>query len=451
MGVLDAPGKNSTRLLAHFYNRSNVIRTIPNYSVYQFGYLQDTSLEVQPVPVGVPYWVYWRVPFNSTTTGGNGLFSTSLYENTASSVLRGQACDPVMLPGLGGTAGTPVSPVSPLWSKYGSSKHGGRVKLIGDGKWHSFGLFASIVSDSGTLLRAEIRNNYQTGYETEMWAELAEAPSSGRAPIPTYKTTGTGTYEPTFPERDYTYKTASTVRAGKPGIIPLHGAGGPDMMTRGTWVNFNTLCAAFAAEGFNVAGGWLGSTMTNVVDPATAVVTDPWGNDQSQATLLKYVDAMTALTGNPKVHLMGLSHGNMMAMLFAENHPDRVASITGIIPFSTLKDEYDNNTIGFAANIATAWGLTRGTNPLPARGDCFGRASTIAANNIPVTLYYSAADTLISTASVDAYAAAVGAAKFMVDTDGTNSGHSDGTPRQMQTAHGGTNWSGVVNRVKAIA
>lgn len=243
--------------------------------------------------------------------------------------------------------------------------------------------------------------------------------------------------------REITYYPSDTSRAGKPGIIYLHGAGGPDMGTRGTWPWNNIMLSAFAAAGFPVVAGWMGSTLT----------TDPWANDASQTVMTNALAWLSAQTGASatKAHLIGLSHGGCMMTRWAEDNPTLVSSLTGIIPFLDIADEYNTNTLGFQAAIATAWGLTVGTDAMPARGNIMTRASAIQAANIPVNLFWSSHDTVITNeaAKIAAFVTASGA--NAVDIDATSTGHSDGTVKQLANWNGGSSFSALISLLASIA
>lgn len=212
--------------------------------------------------------------------------------------------------------------------------------------------------------------------------------------------------------------TPSNVRAGRAGVILIHGASTPDHFIGQGWPAANKLAAALANAGIACVSGYLGTNSTNTADP--------WCNDTHLARIdsaLTYL-ATSGVTAT-KVHLFGISMGGGAAFRWAGTNPTKAASITGVIPMSNINYHYQNNSpAGAQAGIGTAWGVTFPT-ALPAGADLVGGyAPAIKSAGIPVNTYYSTIDAYVQPSDVLALTSAAGGQSYAIDS---SVGHANGT------------------------
>lgn len=201
---------------------------------------------------------------------------------------------------------------------------------------------------------------------------------------------------------------------GKYGVILCHGLGANDQFASQTKAHSPILAASLASAGFACIAG----TMAG----------DSFGNNTSMARM---TSAHTALAGvaagtfnGTKVHLVAISMGACLAIRWAKENPDKVASITLLIPTASIINTYNGNVGGLRASIEAAWGVAFPAS-LPADADLVAHAAVIKAAGIPARIYYSDTDAVIPVADINALATAMGAEKFSADP--LNFGHSEAT------------------------
>lgn len=188
-------------------------------------------------------------------------------------------------------------------------------------------------------------------------------------------------------------------------VIMLHGAGttARDAFASASFYAHATLPGILAHHNIPCISGWLGG--------------DTMGNDTGMTRITEATAVLEALPNvdASKVHLVGVSMGNELAMRYAGLNPTKVASIMSVMPLSDIDAVYQANRGGFRATIGTAWGVTYPA-ALPAQSNLIAtHAAAIVAAGIPVRLLYSTADTLVLPAEVVALATALGIAPEIVD------------------------------------
>jgi pimeloyl-ACP methyl ester carboxylesterase len=205
-------------------------------------------------------------------------------------------------------------------------------------------------------------------------------------------------------------------RTGQYGVILCHGYNTPDTYSQATFPRSAKLVSELARHGIPSVAGLFGG--------------DTWANDTAMSRITAAHSYLATATGasSTKVHLFGMSMGNALALRYAALNPTKVASVTGIIPLSSIANMYEaNNPAGSRASIGTAWGVTYPT-PLPAGADLLALAPTLQANTIPYRAYYSSVDQYIAVADVQALADAAGGTAAEIDS---TYGHADAALTQF--------------------
>lgn len=150
--------------------------------------------------------------------------------------------------------------------------------------------------------------------------------------------------------------------ADRYGIVACHGAGGDwfQWMSQ-SFPRMHQLLVYAARGGVPSIAARLG---------AGGVGGDTWGNPAGTTNVGSALTALGAASGcsTDKVHLIGASAGASTMLNYAIANPAKVASITGLIPLTSLLNFYKTNPpAGTEANavnarwddIATAWGVAQ--------------------------------------------------------------------------------------------
>lgn len=190
----------------------------------------------------------------------------------------------------------------------------------------------------------------------------------------------------------------------------------------------------------------LWSLQQQLVDGGAVVVAhtldgDSWGNDAS-VTDLEAIRTAVGTYGcqTSKIVLFGGSMGGAVIWSYLREHGDKCAGAALVAPTTDLNGYYANpdSTLGNPDistttqknSIATAWGVVSPA-ALPARADPISNASTIAAFNVPVIIYYSDSATnglgdadddgnvVITTSSLQTMVSALGAPASLVHVSST--------------------------------
>lgn len=205
------------------------------------------------------------------------------------------------------------------------------------------------------------------------------------------------------------FKPHATRGSTKYPIISCHGAAGSwdQWLNNATWPRLNKLLRKAADAGIPSIAEHLGG--------------DTYGNPTFKARITSALTAVASDTGcsSAKVHIVGASMGGT-ALGWAIDNPTKVATMTLMIPLTSIVNAYALDTGGLRAAIGTAWGVTYPT-PLPAAADLLANASALA--GIPIRMYYAPDDTLIASSDVLAMKAAIGSSCTATATSG--GGHTD--------------------------
>lgn len=197
-------------------------------------------------------------------------------------------------------------------------------------------------------------------------------------------------------------------------IVACHGAGssGDQWVNATTWRSMYRLLRTAAQNGIPSIAEHLGG--------------DTLGNPTGTARVNSALNAVALATGcsDDKAHLAGVSGGAATALNYAIANPSKVASMTLMLPTTSLINAYatDPGGVGIRALIGTAWGVVYPT-PLPAGADLLANAPGLS--GIPTRLYFAPDDNLINPSDVNAMAAAIGPSAQSIPTDGgghTNTG-----------------------------
>lgn len=214
------------------------------------------------------------------------------------------------------------------------------------------------------------------------------------------------------------------------GVVLLHGAGTPTQFQEiARWAS-GQIPARLCEAGFACVSGQMGG--------------DTFANDTA---MTRIGQARTYLEANAdvdpdKVILVGFSMGGSLAWRYAGLNPSEVAAIAGIMPLCDMDEIYQGNLGGLRAAIGTAWGVTYPT-ALPADAHPLTQyAAAITGANIPSRIYYSDADTFISTTSISAMGTALGTTP--IEHDPTNAGHTETGFNNIGT-YGDGDWSDLVD------
>lgn len=182
-------------------------------------------------------------------------------------------------------------------------------------------------------------------------------------------------------------------RDGYP-VILLHGSNTPFQYVLSS-PNSLRLPAYLAQSGF--------SSISAVMHGQT------YANDQSMTdidTAKAFIESQLSLSAG-KVHLIGISMGGALAVRYAGLNPSLVASVTGIIPLSSIINYYTGLPAGATkTEIATAWGVISPA-ALPAGADLLTVGAPMN-GVVPSRLYYASDDPLINPTDVIALGAAIG-------------------------------------------
>lgn len=107
-----------------------------------------------------------------------------------------------------------------------------------------------------------------------------------------------------------------------------------------------------------------------------------------------------------RILMFGGSMGGQVSLNYAARYPLRCAGVAVFAPAVDLDYLRDNNILGLATYIENAWNILPG-QPLPREASPIydENVAVINEHSIPVKIYYSKGDTIITEASVLAYAA----------------------------------------------
>lgn len=194
-----------------------------------------------------------------------------------------------------------------------------------------------------------------------------------------------------------------TVNPARRAVLYSHGANGDgaQAVEAATQRGVTRNMAALAEAGLVVLGADMGGPQT-------------FGNDTLLTAMEGHRDWLwsSGLCATDKLILAGASMGNLSSSRFAAAHPTQVAGIVAWIPGIDIEDMRTRDVLGTRSLINTAWGLPAGSyiggadqTPVPARGKPLDPSNLALVNAIPTHLFYSSADTVTTSAAVDAYAA----------------------------------------------
>lgn len=187
--------------------------------------------------------------------------------------------------------------------------------------------------------------------------------------------------------------TPRTPRAGKCGVVLLHGQSNPKQFMDSSQVASVRLAAALAGSGIPcIAAEMRGNS---------------WANNNGMTdveTAGSLLQAAFPSLRTDQVCLVGISMGAALAARYSQLHPGSVAAVVGIIPAYDPKAVYINNDVGDAA-MEAAWGFA-GLANFPDALDLGPKAAL--ASSVPILSGYASDDTLVPSASVTAYHAAAG-------------------------------------------
>lgn len=196
-------------------------------------------------------------------------------------------------------------------------------------------------------------------------------------------------------------------RAGRCGVIFLHGSGAPDgFIDLAAQASSHKLASMLAYAGIPCVSG--------------AMAYQAWANDP----LMSRIDAAWALLATKapirtdKVAIVGGSMGGAGGARYSQLHPEKVAANVGLIPLLDLVAFYESQTAPVRTEIGTAWGITP-PSALPSSANIAANANLAA--NVPYKAWYAGDDTITLPAWVTSYVAAVGGEAVNVG----NTGHSD--------------------------
>lgn len=134
---------------------------------------------------------------------------------------------------------------------------------------------------------------------------------------------------------------------------------------------------------------------------------DSWANDTGLTSIDGCVTFLQS-SSNPnkaasgKVLLVGVSMGFQVACAWARTHLSQVAAIAGILPAVDIDEAYDRDAATKTA-VDTAYGTAEAWAAVAATRDPFQFASTL---DVPIKLWYGAADTQALPERIQAFAAA---------------------------------------------
>lgn len=193
----------------------------------------------------------------------------------------------------------------------------------------------------------------------------------------------------------------------------------PVVMTHGSGAQWGFVDAARPGSIMN--GPMLGYGGINSV--SSELAGQAWGNDAAMTAVdscFTKIKARHGLTGS-KFHLFGGSMGGFTALRYATLHPEKVASMTLLFPLCNLTNFWNANAAAVRNEISAAWGVANGTPP-PAGASIAAGLAAIS-GQVPVDIYYSSADAIVSVPDIIATAAVLNAGLHDVGPNG----HSEQT------------------------
>lgn len=215
---------------------------------------------------------------------------------------------------------------------------------------------------------------------------------------------GTGRYSATgTTEKDlYVSPRLSTIAANAhPPILYCHGSTEQTMHViahAGSGTSFPLMVQKIAELGRRIFAADLGPSLSE------------WGSAASLARMTDLYNWAKTVTGysGAKVHLLCSSMGNVTAAKWAAANPDKVFSITGLIPVTGVQWVRDNNAT-LRAQVDAIYGVTYPA-ALPAGADPFTDAAQVNVLKTIPFLGYSASDDTGAAplANTDAWATTVG-------------------------------------------
>lgn len=143
-------------------------------------------------------------------------------------------------------------------------------------------------------------------------------------------------------------------------------------------------------------------------DGAPGFPAQHWANDFAQA---RCADARNFIQAAPwsakpgKVLILAVSMGAMLALNWARANPGLVAAIALLYPAVNLQWIHDN---GGAASTEAAYGGLAAFNAAVAAHNPKAHATEYASLGVPLKMWYSTADAVVSTAEQEAFAKASG-------------------------------------------
>lgn len=145
---------------------------------------------------------------------------------------------------------------------------------------------------------------------------------------------------------------------------------------------------------------------------------DNWGNDTGQARLTEaktFMQTQFGTASGPCLVYAG-SMGGLTALNWQRNNPTLVSAIHGTIMATDLADLHDNDRLGSAAGIETAYGGLAAYNAAVATHNPALFASGYS--TLPIRITYSTNDPAVVPATITAFAAASGATLVSVGAQG---------------------------------
>lgn len=191
-------------------------------------------------------------------------------------------------------------------------------------------------------------------------------------------------------EYDTVFKPNPQRPTGKYGVVLLHGSGAPREFIAPELLGSSKIAPLIAQAGIPCISAEMSG--------------QSWANDAAMTDIDNAIAFLAAQTGCPstKVHLLGISMGGALMIRYAELHPAKVASMTGIIPLCNIQSIYAGQSAPVKAEMETAWGTPGG--PLPAGANIHSNGASLT--DIPAHFYYSTSDSVIAPADTAAFCTA---------------------------------------------
>lgn len=138
-----------------------------------------------------------------------------------------------------------------------------------------------------------------------------------------------------------------------------------------------------------------------------------WGNDAmlTRAGTARTYQQTAQGVATDKVVLVGISMGTVAALRYAKANPTLVSGIALILPLPDIQYVYDNNLLGFQAEVGTAYGARPSDAQTPARN-----ASSYTTQSVKG--WYSTDDPIATPTQWTAFATAAGAASVSLGAAG---------------------------------